>query len=46
MSGSYSVTARFGARNLGGHGVCAYLINYTTGQTHAEAGAFWRNVGS
>ncbi len=44
VSGSYSVTAAFGARNLGVHGVCAYLINYTTGETYAEAGAFWRNV--
>jgi hypothetical protein len=44
VSGTYSVTAQFGARNLGVHGVCAYLINYTTGQTYAEAGAFWTNV--
>ena len=44
VSGSYSVTAAFGAKNLGVHGVCAYLINYTTGQTYAEAGAFWKNV--
>lgn len=46
VSGSYSVTAAFGARNLGVHGICAYLINYTTGQTYAHAGAFWTNVSS
>jgi hypothetical protein len=46
VSGAYSVTAAFGAKNLGVHGVCAYLINYTTGQTYAEAGAFWKNVAS
>ncbi|MGD0852876.1 MAG: hypothetical protein ABSA07_05890 [Acidimicrobiales bacterium] len=44
VSGSYSVTAAFGAANPGVHGICAYLINYTTGQTYAEAGAFWKNV--
>ena len=44
VSGAYSVTALFGAHNLGVHGVCAYLINYTTGQTYAAAGAFWTNV--
>ncbi len=44
VSGTYSVTAAFGADNLGVHGVCAYLINYTTGQTYAHAGAFWTNV--
>jgi hypothetical protein len=46
VSGSYSVTAAFGARNLGVHGICAYLINYTTGETYAHAGAFWTNVSS
>jgi hypothetical protein len=46
VSGSYSVTAAFGARNLGVHGICAYLINVTTGQTYAQAGAFWTNVNS
>lgn len=46
VSGAYSVTAAFGADNLGVHGVCAYLINYTTGQTYAHAGAFWTNVSS
>jgi hypothetical protein len=44
VSGAYSVTAAFGAHNLGVHGICAYLINYTTGTTYAEAGAFWTNV--
>lgn len=44
VSGSYSVTAAFGARNLGVHGVCAYLVNATTGTTYAHAGAFWTNV--
>jgi hypothetical protein len=46
VSGTYSVTAAFGAVNPGVHGVCAYLINYTTGQTYAHAGAFWNNVSS
>lgn len=46
VSGSYSVTAAFGAAHLGVHGVCAYLINFTTGQTYAHAGAFWTNVNS
>lgn len=44
VSSSYSVTAAFGAAHLGVHGICAYLINYTTGATYAEAGAFWTNV--
>lgn len=44
VSGPYSVTAAFGADNLGVHGVCAYLVNFTTGQTYAHAGAFWTNV--
>ncbi len=44
VSGTYSVTAAFGADNLGVHGVCAYLVNFTTGQTYAHAGAFWTNV--
>ena len=46
VSGTYSVTARFGAAHLGVHGVCAYLINFSTGQTYAHGGAFWTNVGS
>ncbi len=46
VSGAYSVTAAFGSRNLGVHGVCAYLINATTGTTYAHDGAFWTNVNS
>ena len=45
VAGTYSVTARFGAAHLGVHGVCAYLINFSTGQTYAHGGAFWTNVG-
>jgi hypothetical protein len=43
VSGSYSVTARFGAAQLGVHGMCAYLINLATGATYASSGAFWTN---
>ncbi len=43
VSGTYSVTARFGASHLGVHGICAYLIDLTTGETFATAGAFWTN---
>ena len=43
-SGShYSFLARFGAANAGKHGICAYLINLATGNTYADAGAFWVN---
>jgi hypothetical protein len=44
VSGSYSVRAAFGAAHLGKHGMCAYLINLTTGDTYAYGGAFWTNV--
>lgn len=44
VSGSYSITATFGAAHLGVHGEGAYLINFTTGQTYADSGAFWNNV--
>jgi len=43
VSGSYSVTAHFGASHLGVHGICAYLINLGTGETLAAAGSFWTN---
>ncbi|MGH9020350.1 MAG: hypothetical protein ACRDV0_04960 [Acidimicrobiales bacterium] len=42
-SGTYSVTARFGADHPGVHGICAYLINLSTGTTYANAGVFWTN---
>jgi hypothetical protein len=43
---TYSLIARFGARNAGQHGICAYLINSSTGQTYAHDGAWWVNVAS
>jgi hypothetical protein len=43
VSHNYSLLAQFGAAHLGKHGVCAYLINLTTGDTYAYAGAFWTN---
>ena len=42
-AGRYSVVARFGARNLGTHGMCAYLINLSTGTTYAHGGIWWNN---
>lgn len=44
VSGRFSIDAAFGAAHLGVHGICAYLIDFTTGQTYASAGAFWNNV--
>ena len=44
VSTSYSARAAFGAAHLGKHGMCAYLINLTTGDTYAYGGAFWTNV--
>jgi hypothetical protein len=44
VSGSYSALAEFGAAHLGKHGMCAYLINLSTGDTYAFGGAFWTNV--
>ena len=43
VSGKYSITARFGAVNPGRHGLCAYLINVSTGATYAHASIFWTN---
>ncbi len=43
VAGSYSVTAHFGAAHLGVHGICAYLIDLSTGATYAYGGAFWNN---
>ena len=40
---SYSVLARFGAVNLGTHGMCAYLINLSTGATYAHGAIWWTN---
>jgi hypothetical protein len=40
---SYSTVAKFGAQNLGVHGMCAYLINLSTGATYAHAGVWWTN---
>jgi len=43
VSHHYSVVEQFGAVHLGKHGICAYLINLSTGDTYACAGAFWTN---
>lgn len=43
VSHHYSVVEQFGAVHLGKHGICAYLINLSTGDTYAYAGAFWTN---
>lgn len=40
----YSVVAKFGARNAGVHGICAYLISHVDGQTYAHGGGWWDNV--
>jgi hypothetical protein len=41
--GSFSATDAFGAAHPGVHGVCAYLINASTGATYAHAQAWWTN---
>ena len=40
---SYSALARFGAVNLGTHGMCTYLINLSTGTTYAHSAIWWTN---
>jgi hypothetical protein len=42
--GHYSLVAEFGADHAGVHGICAYLINRSTGHTYAHAGGWWDNV--
>jgi hypothetical protein len=42
----YSLVAQFGADHAGVHGICAYLINHSTGRTYPHAGAWWHNVAS
>jgi hypothetical protein len=42
--GHYSAVAEFGADHAGVHGICAYLINHSTGHTYAHAGGWWDNV--
>lgn len=42
-AGHYSLPARFGARNPGTHGMCAYLIDATTGTTYAYGSIWWNN---
>ena len=39
----YSVVAAFGAQNLGTHGMCAYLINLSSGVTYAHGQIWWLN---
>lgn len=41
--GNYTAVAHFGAQNLGVHGMCAYLINLSTGATYAHDGIWWTN---
>ena len=43
---SYSAVARFAAVHPGIHGICAYLIDGSSGQTYAFAGAWWTNGGA
>jgi hypothetical protein len=41
---SYSVVARFGAVNLGTHGMCTYLMNnLSTGAAYAHGAIWWTN---
>lgn len=40
---SYSAVARFSAQRSGTHGMCAYLINQSTGTTYAHDGIWWDN---
>ena len=40
---SFSLVARFYAKNHGKHGICSYLINRTSNHTYAHAGLFWKN---
>lgn len=42
-AGHYSLPAHFGARNPGTHGMCAYLINASTGTTYAHGSIWWNN---
>ena len=44
VHGSFSLAARFFAKNHGKHGICSYLVNRTTHQTYAHAGLFWKNA--
>ena len=43
VSHNYTLVEHFGAAHLGKHGICAYLIDLATGDTYADAGAFWTN---
>lgn len=43
VAGHYSLPAQFGARNTGTHGMCAYLINASTGTTYAHGSIWWNN---
>ncbi|MGA3352033.1 MAG: hypothetical protein ABSD85_02465 [Acidimicrobiales bacterium] len=43
VSHSFSTREDFYAEHSGKHGICAYLINLSTGDTYASAGAFWTN---
>lgn len=40
---SYSAVAHFSAQRSGTHGLCAYLINQSTGRTYAYDGIWWDN---
>jgi hypothetical protein len=43
VHGNDSITAHYGAANLGTHGMCAYLIGLSSGNTYAHGGIFWAN---
>lgn len=43
VHGTFSLVARFWARNHNVHGICTYLVNSTTKHTFAHAGLFWNN---
>jgi hypothetical protein len=43
VHGSFSLVARFWARNHNEHGICSYLINSSSKHTFARAARFWNN---
>jgi hypothetical protein len=43
VHGTFSLVARFYARNHKEHGICSYLINRSTRKTFAHASRWWDN---
>jgi hypothetical protein len=43
VHGNDSITAHYGAVNLDTHGICAYLISLSSGNTYTHGGIFWTN---